>query len=70
MCHQRTRETPVLPFGGVIIIFAGHNETQNERETLSGVPNILYPLREPGVGEGSADASAAAGLHTGPAPAQ
>ena len=71
MCRQRTRDSPILPFGGVVYVFAGHNENQNERETLSGVPNILHPLCEPGVIEGSAAASeAAAGLPTGPAPAQ
>ena len=64
MCRQRTRDPSVLPFGD--IFFARHNENQNERETLSGVPNILRPLREPGVIEGSAAASAAAGLPTGP----
>ena len=65
--------------------FARHNENRNEGETLSGVPNMLRPLREPGVPEGPAAAAAvvwpppgpspaqepgAAGLPTGPAPAQ
>ncbi|CAM9161643.1 unnamed protein product [Ascophyllum nodosum] len=31
-----------------------HNKNRNERETLSGVPNILGLLRGPGVIEGSA----------------
>ena len=70
MYRQRTRDSPVLPFGGVVFVFAALNENQKEGGTLSGVPNILHPLREPGVGEGSAAASAAAGLPTGPAPAQ
>ena len=70
MCHQRTRDSPVLPFGGVFCLFGGHNENHNEREALSGVPNILRPLHESGVIEDSAAASAAAGLPTAPAPAQ
>ncbi|CAN0453115.1 unnamed protein product, partial [Ascophyllum nodosum] len=60
-------------------------KNHNERETLSGVPNILRPLREPGVIEGPAATAAvvwpppgptpakgpgAARLPTGPAPAQ
>ena len=68
-----------------LLIFARHNENRNERETLSGVPNKLHPLREPGAFEGPAAAAVvecpptvpapaqepgAAGLPTGPAPAQ
>ena len=85
MYCQRTRVSPVLPFGGAVIFFARHNYNRNERETLSRVPNILRPLREPGVIEGPAATAAvvcsppgptpgqepgAAGLPTGPAPAQ
>ena len=68
-----------------LLFFARHNENRNERETLSGVPSILRPLREPGVIEGPAATAAvvcpppgptlaqetgAAGLPTGPALAQ
>ena len=85
ICCERTRDSPVLPFGGATIFFARHNEKRNEREALSGVPIILRPLREPGVIEGPAAAATvlwpppgpasaqeprATGLSTGPAPAQ
>ena len=76
MCCQRTRDSPVFPFGGAVNFFS-NNENRNERETVSGVPNMLRPLREPGVIGGPAAAAAvasqvpgAAGLPTGPAPAQ
>ena len=59
MC-QRTRDSLVLPFGDVVIFLARHNENRNERETLSGVPNIIRPLRKSGVIEGSVATSAVA----------
>ena len=53
-----------------LLFFARHNENRNERETLSGVPNILRPPREPGVIEGPAAAAAVVCPPPGPAPAQ
>ena len=57
-------------FSAALLIFARHNKNRNERETLSGVPNILRPLREPGVIEGPDAAAAVERLPPGPAPAQ
>ena len=53
-----------------LLFFARHNENRNEKETLSGVPNTLRPLREPGVIEGPAAFAAVEWPPTGRAPAQ
>ena len=58
-------------FSAAVFVFGEHDGNQNERETLSGVPNRLRPFREPGVGKNSGTTSAtAAGLPKGPAPDQ